>query len=209
MGGPALHTASTFSIIARDMPAAIPAARRQEIMEAVAAGLRRGTPLTVICEALQAQGRFSGQSVFNWLKSDPEAALAIRYARDLGFDWIAHDCIEIADDTSNDVVFDGDGIPHANGAAVLRAKVRVWTRLQLLAKWDPKRYGETRRVEVDAEVRTTTRHTIDPRSLDDAGRAALRHLIEHAQAQGLLEGPDAVDAEFEEVSSLPSEGRDL
>jgi len=181
--------------------AAIPPARRAEIMDAVAAGLRRGTPLTVICEALQAEGRFSGQSVFNWLKNDPEAALAIRYARDLGFDWIAHDCIEIADDTSNDVVFDGDGIPHANSAAVLRAKVRIETRLKLLSKWDPKRYGETRRVEIEGELQSTVRHTIDPRSLPAEQREALRSLIEHAASAGLLPSPDVVDAEYEEVAS--------
>lgn len=209
MGGPGLHIVSRFSIIARDMPAAVPAARRAEIIEAVSSGLARGTPLTIICESLQAQGAFAGRSLYNWLRNDPEAKEAIGFARLLGFDWMAHDCIEIADDTSNDVVFDGDGIPHANGAAVLRSKVRIETRLKLLARWDSTRYGETKRVEIEGELTTTTRHTIDPRSLDDAGRAALRHLIEHAQAQGLLEGPDAVDAEFEEVSSLPSEGRDL
>lgn len=182
--------------------AAIPAARRAEIMEAVAAGLRRGTPLTVICEALQAQGSFTGQSVFNWLKSDPEAGLAIRYARDLGFDWLAHECLEIADNVEP-VVYDNDGMPHPNGAAVLKAKVQIETRLRLLSKWDPKRYGEIKRLTVDGEVTTTTRHVIDPGSLDDAGRAALRHLVEHAKAQGLIAGPadEPQDAEFEEVSA--------
>ena len=178
----------------------IAAARRQQILAAVAAGLRRGTPLTVICESLQAQGSFADQSVYNWLRHDPEAKLAIEYARDLGFDWIAHECLEIIDDSSGDVVFDNDGKPWPNGANVLRARARVDTRLKLLAKWDPKRYGELKRIEVEGEVHTTTRHVLDPAQLDEGGRAALRQLLEHAKAQGLLESPGPVtDAEFEEL----------
>ena len=195
--------------------AAIPAARRAEIMEAVNAGLMRGTPLTVICEALQAQGRFSGRSIYYWLRDDPEAKLAIDYARDLGFDWIAHDCIAIADDLSNDVMYDKDGTARSNGAAVLRAKVRIETRLKLLAKWSP-RYAEGSTLRVEGELQQTVRHTIDPRLLPAEQREALRGLIEHAVASGLLPSPEPVDAEYEELapggdapySSLPSEGRE-
>jgi Bacteriophage Sf6, terminase small subunit-like len=183
------------------MPAPIPTARRIEIMRAVSAGLAQGKPLTVICEALQASGRFTGQSLYNWLKDDPEAKFAIDYGRDLGHDMIAHECLAIADDRSDDVMYDADGTAHANGAAVLRAKLRIETRLRLLAKWGPTRYGDIKRVEVDGEVRQTTRHVLDPRMLDDTGRAALRHLIEHAQAQGLLTAsePEPIDAEYDEV----------
>lgn len=179
----------------------IPVARRAEIIEQVNAGLARGTPLTMICEALQAQGRFSGQSLYNWLREDPEAKLAIEYARDLGHDWLARECIEIADDTSGDVVFDKDGVPHANGAAVLRAKVRIETRLKLLAKWGPK-YSDDRTVRVEGSITTTTKHVIDPGQLDDSGRAALRHVIEQAVQRGLLAGPEpeAQDAEYVELS---------
>lgn len=175
----------------------IPAARRDEIKEAVTAGLMRGTPLTVICEALQASGSFTGRSIYYWLRDDPEAQLAIAYARDLGFDWIAHDCIAIADDASNDLLTDADGRQHGNGAAVLRSRVRIETRLKLLAKWSP-RYAEGSTLKVEGEVQVTQRHVVDPRSLDDTGRAALRHLIEHAKAQGLLPGPEPIDVEYEE-----------
>ena len=47
-----------------------------------------------------------------------------------------------------------------------------------------------RSVKVDANVVVTDerRHVIDPRSLDEAGRAALRQLLAAAEAQGLI-GP--------------------
>ena len=183
------------------MPAPIPAARRAEIITAVAAGLARGTPLTVICETLQAQGRFTGQSIYNWLRNDPEAKLAIEYARDLGHDWLAHDCIAIADDRTGDVVYDAEGVPHPNGANVLARKLSVETRLKLLAKWSP-RYAEGKTLRVEGDLQVTQRHVIDPGSLDESGRAALRHLIEQARAKGLIAGPDGEvqDAEYEEVS---------
>jgi hypothetical protein len=177
----------------------IPAARRVEIMQAVSAGLSRGTPLTIICEALQAQGSFAGRALYYWLRDDPEAKLAIEYGRDLGHDWIAREALEIADDTSNDTVIDSEGGERGNTAAVLRARLRVDTRLKLLAKWSP-RYREGSTVHLEGEVQVTQRHVLDPRLLDDAGRAALRALLQHAQAQGLIEGPEPVDAEYEETA---------
>jgi hypothetical protein len=179
--------------------AAIPAARRAEIIEAVAAGISRGTPLTLVCESLQASGRFTAQSLYNWLRNDPEAKLAIEYAKTLGHDWLAHECLEIADDRSEDVMHDTDGTARPNSAAVLRAKVRVWTRLQLLSKWSPA-YAENRTVKLEGELQQTVRHTIDPRSLPAEQREALRSLIEHAASAGLLPSPDTVDAEYEELA---------
>lgn len=181
--------------------AAIPPARRAEIMRAVAAGLRQGTPLTIICEGLQAQGRFHNDSVYNWLKNDPEAKLAIEYGRDLGHDMIARECLTIADDRSDDVAYDADGFPHPNSAAVLRARLRIETRLKLLAKWGPK-YSDDKTLRVEGEITQTTRHVLDPAQLDDAGRASLRALLDYAAQQGLLPGPEpeAQDADFVEVS---------
>jgi hypothetical protein len=175
-------------------------ARRDEIIRAVSAGLARGTPLTIICESLQAQGPFAGRSLFNWLRDDPEAKFAIEYARDLGHDWLARECLEIADDTSGDVIHDAEGGERPNGAAVLRARVRIETRLKLLAKWSP-RYSEGHTLKVEGDVKVTQRHVIDPASLDDTGRAALRHLIDQAREQGLLAPPEPVDAEYEELPS--------
>lgn len=185
----------------------IPVARRAEIIRAVSAGLARGTPLTIICEALRAQGPFAQQSLYNWLRDDPEAKLAIEFGRDLGHDLIARECLEIADDTSNDWMHDEDGTARPNTAAVLRAKVRIETRLKLLAKWGPARYGEAKTVKLEGEVRQTVRHTIDPRLLPAEQREALRSLIEHAASAGLLPSPDVVDAEYEEVAGdEPSDG---
>lgn len=200
-----MHSPSSFAEVACDMVAAlgnqyaaIPAARRAEIIDAVSAGMSRGTPLTIICEALQASGSFRGESLYNWLRNDPEARLAIEYSRDLGHDWLAHECLAIADEADNDVLV-GEGGARGNPAAVLRSRLRIDTRLKLLAAWS-KRYAQGSTLKVEGEVQVTQRHVLDPRLLDDAGRAALRALLQHAQAQGLIEGPEPVDAEYEEAA---------
>jgi hypothetical protein len=72
----------------------------------------------------------SDMTVRNWRDADESFSFAIARAREEGFDAIALDCLAIGDDV----------IPDA--AEVSKAKLRVDTRLKLLAKWDPKRYGD-------------------------------------------------------------------
>jgi hypothetical protein len=166
---------------------------REQIKHDVLVGLMGGLPLTVVAR----RNGISQPTVELWKSKDPAFAEDIAAARALGWDSLAIECLEIIDDKSNDVVFDAGGTPHPNTAAVLRAKAQVETRLRLLAKWDSGRYGDAKTVKLEGEVQTTTRHVIDPGSLDPASREALRALIAHAQAQGLIAGPETVDAEYE------------
>lgn len=86
-------------------------------------------------------------TVYNWMEADAEFASLIARARERGEDSIAAECLEIADDSRNDYV---DKL-NANGEIVgkqldsehvQRSKLRIETRLKLLAKWNPKKYGE-------------------------------------------------------------------
>lgn len=67
-------------------------------------------------------------------------------ARKVGFEAIAEQCLEIADDSSQDIVYTERG-ERMNGEFVQRSKLRVETRLKLLSKWHPNRYGEKLQVE--------------------------------------------------------------
>jgi hypothetical protein len=174
---------------------------REQLKHDVVLGLMGGLPLTVVAR----RHGTSQRTVNYWESKDPAYVEEIAAARALGWDSLAVECLEIIDDESNDVVTDNEGKPYFNTAAVMRAKARVETRLKLLACWDPGRYGASKTVKVEGELTTTTRHVIDPASLDEAGRAALRHLLDHARAQGLLAGPEPVEAEYTE---LPDEAED-
>lgn len=175
---------------------------RQQVEADVLRGLATGLPLSVIAR----RNGTSQQLVDYWAKGDPALAEALAEARSLGWDSLAVQCLEIADDRSGDVLYDTEGNPHPNSANVLSRKLAIETRLRLLSRWDSGRYGESAKLlRVEGEVTTTTRHVLDVRQLDPASRDALRALLDHAAAQGLLPGPQPVDAEYEEVEAEPDE----
>jgi len=82
---------------------------------------------------------------------DAELNDAIARAREDGEDKIAADCLEIADNATNDYMTKQDGEGAAayalNGEHIQRSKLRIETRLKLLAKWNPKKYGERASLE--------------------------------------------------------------
>lgn len=81
------------------------------------------------------------RTVSDWKAAHEAFAADIAHAREEGFDKIAADCLEIADETSKDTIY-GDNGARADTEWISRSKLRIETRLKLLAKWDPKRYGD-------------------------------------------------------------------
>lgn len=115
--------------------------------EKICEELAKGTPLAEICRV---EGMPAVRTVSDWKAARPEFAAAFTRARDDGFDAIAAECLEIADDGRNDYMMQvadkGDekaiAILDYSAEHVQRSKLRIETRLKLLAKWDPRRYGE-------------------------------------------------------------------
>lgn len=114
-----------------------------EIETEICERLSAGTPLAVICRDEHMPSR---STVYEWLEKDTTLSGRFAGARARGFDAIAEDCLAIADDGSNDYVTktgaDGKEYEAVDAEHIQRSKLRVDTRLKLLAKWDPKRYGE-------------------------------------------------------------------
>jgi hypothetical protein len=170
---------------------------RDEIKADILLGLATGLPLAVIAR----NNGVSQPTVEYWKSKDEAFAESVAAARSLGWDHLACEVLEIIDDKSNDVITDNEGVPHFNAAGVLRAKAQCEMRLRLLACWDVGRYGPAKTLRVEGELQQTVRHVIDPASLDPASREALRTLLAHAEAQGLIPGPEPVDADFEELGA--------
>lgn len=88
-------------------------------------------------------------TVSDWKAAHKDFAVAIARAREDGFDAIAAECLAIANTPLEGVEktekADG-GIEVKRGDMLGHRKLQIETRLKLLAKWDPKRYGE--RLEV-------------------------------------------------------------
>lgn len=119
-----------------------PTKRTPAIERKIIDGLSNGTPLTVICrgEAMPSDG-----TVRSWMDADPAFSAAIARAREVGFDVIAMDALAIIDEEPERVITITEGersSERIDSAGVQRAKNRAELRLKLLAKWDPKRYGD-------------------------------------------------------------------
>lgn len=88
-------------------------------------------------------------TIYEWIKDDDALAERIARARDVGFDAIAQEAMEIADTPvegeEREVGPEGEKIKYRD---MLRHRsLRVETRLKLLAKWCPQRYGDTTKLE--------------------------------------------------------------
>lgn len=100
--------------------------------------LSQGIPLAVICRE---EGMPAVRTVSDWKSAHPSFAADFVRAREEGFDALAAQCIEIADDEEHDWTLTKKG-PVVSEVAIGRARLQVDTRLKLLAKWYPAKYGE-------------------------------------------------------------------
>jgi hypothetical protein len=107
--------------------------------------LEKGKMLITICEAEDMPGR---ANIYKWSDEDADFRDRIRLAREKGHDAIAEECLKIADYSALDTLInEKTGNPHADREWIARSRLRVDTRLRLLAKWSPKKYGDKIEVE--------------------------------------------------------------
>lgn len=107
-----------------------------EIMDRICEELSDGKSLRKICLA---EDMPSQTTVFKWLANDEEFAKQYAHAREAQADAIFDECLDIADDGSNDYMSDDDSY---NGDHVQRTKIRIDTRKWMAGKLRPKKYGE-------------------------------------------------------------------
>lgn len=141
------------------------AAAQRAIIEHVS----NGGMLSVVCRE---PGMPARQTVYDWIRDDKDFAEAMNMARDLGADAIAEEALRIADTTEEGVELEigSEGTTKEKRGDMLgHRKLRVETRLRLLAKWHPKKYGD----KVTAEHTgpnggpIQTAHTLDVSKLTD------------------------------------------
>lgn len=136
----------------------------QAAADAICARLSKGEPLAAICRD---DGMPAVSTVSDWKAAHAQFAVAFACAREEGFDAIAADCLDIADETSQDTIT-GENGDRPNTEWISRSKLRIETRLKLLAKWDPKRYGEKMQTELTGpnggpvEIARIERVIVDP-----------------------------------------------
>lgn len=115
---------------------------RAKLVPAICKRLATGEPLAVICRDLSLPIR----TVHEWRETDAAIKAQFDEARDLGYDAIARECLQIADTPveGEEAKYDESGalVERKVGDMLGHRKLQIETRLKLLAKWDPRRYGD-------------------------------------------------------------------
>ena len=152
-----------------------------EIAREMCEMLSEGIPLREICRSDE---KFPAwRTVYDWMKKDADLSTAIACARDMGYDAMAEECLDIADNGNNDWMerLDEDGRQigwQVNGEAIQRSKLRIETRLKLLAKFNPKKYGDRQVLAGDDEAPLVLEHNF----------SVFGELLEHMKLQRQTEG---------------------
>lgn len=110
------------------------AANMASIKNAIVEWISNGNTLREFCRQANMP---NWCTVYDWMDEDAAFAQRFAHARDRGADAIAQQTIEIIDEAPE---FDAHG--RRDPGFIQWQKARVDTRLKLLAKWNPKKYGD-------------------------------------------------------------------
>ena len=111
------------------------------LFDLICSYLEKGETLS---EILRRPDMPTRQGFSDWANSDESLALQVARARATGFDAIADQALEIANTPKTGITTktDKDGTTITEEDMLGHRRLQIETRLKLLAKWDPKRYGD-------------------------------------------------------------------
>lgn len=115
----------------------------QDKADAIIEWISAGKTLREWCR----QNDYHFSSIYDWMEKDQEFARRFARAREVGHDVIAEEALAIIDSDPEMVITEGGG--HRDSAHITWLKNRAEMRLKLLAKWNPKKWGE--RVDVTSD----------------------------------------------------------
>lgn len=138
---------------------------RKALITEICTRLASGEPMAVICRDVHMP---AVRTVAEWADADADISASIARARIEGYDVLAAQCLTIADtpllgveekvtpavkNQQGDVMVP-ESVEFKRGDMLGHRKLQIETRLKLLAKWDPKRYGDMQKVELSGQVDT-------------------------------------------------------
>ena len=111
-----------------------------EVAEEIAQRLSMGEPLRKICRD---EHMPHWTVVYDWLAQDEDLSLRVARAREAGYEAMAEETLEIADNfhLGQTEVLDDKGSKVTIEDMLGHRKLRIETRLKLLACWSPAKYG--------------------------------------------------------------------
>ena len=118
----------------------------EELSDRICDLVSNGVNLRKVCRM---DGMPSWRTVYDWVVARPEFAARLARARELGYDSLAEEALEISNTPhlgqkkvfSSGAGEDEDSMTVTEDDMLGHRKLQIETRLKLLAVWDPKRYG--------------------------------------------------------------------
>jgi len=123
------------------MPTTFTDQQKTDIKNQIVDWISEGMTLREFCRQ---EGMPSWKTVYQWQNEDEDFKSRFARARIIGFDVIAEEALHIADTPQiGQIVTSKEWGEEIKEEDMLgHRKLQIETRLKLLAKWDPKRYGE-------------------------------------------------------------------
>ncbi|MCX2589848.1 DNA packaging protein [Proteus penneri] len=131
-----------------------------EVAEDICNLLMLGESLRSICKR---PGMPAIRTVMYWLQRNDDFMQQYARAREIQAELLAEEIIEIADDSSGDVIVDDDGKEQTNHERVARSRLRVDARKWYASKLAPKRYGDRIQHEQKITITDLTDEELDKR----------------------------------------------
>lgn len=118
-----------------------PSSYNQETVDKICELLSEGVPLREICRM---DGMPAWRNIYFWMAKDENLSAHIARAREVGYDQMAEECLHIADNPKwgQEQTMSDDGTTTSIKDMLGHRKLQIETRLKLLAKWNPKKYGD-------------------------------------------------------------------
>jgi len=118
-----------------------------EIARIICEQLSEGIPLRQICR--ENDGFPAWRTVYDWMGRDDALSASIARARDIGYDALAEECLLIADTPQfgQVQVMSDKGTATTVEDMLGHRRLQIETRLKLLAKFHPTKYGDRVAIE--------------------------------------------------------------
>lgn len=120
----------------------------EEVFNDLLSHVSNGKTLRSFCREINLQYSY----MYNYINELDTRALRFARAREIGSEAIGEECLEIADTPQEGIETEES----ENGTKIKKAdmlnhrKLQIYTRLQLLAKWNPKKWGD--KLDLNANI---------------------------------------------------------
>ena len=152
-----------------------------------------GTPLQTIVQN-DPRGIQLGRFLF-WINRDPDRRQRYEEACEIAAEAMAHELTAIADA----LALDNQPVMED----VQRSSLRVKARTYLMEKWSPRRYGDTRRVQIDSTTinANMTAEDLTKLSLDELRTMAARVFASRATPDNTIDVTPTIDTPLDEEAA--------